>query len=63
MNMHEMSCINGRQVLLDFINGQVPNFAHLNDESKFIYLMTCEQESILKELAKFVFISFKNRPQ
>ena len=55
--------LNERTILLDIVNKLVPNFKNLIEDQKFLYLMTCEDTIIMKELGKYVFNSFKTRDE
>ena len=45
--------------MYDKISGIYSNFIHLNDEDKFIFLMTNTDRRILNWLGKFVYQSFQ----
>ena len=45
--------------MYDKISGIYSNFIHLNDEDKFIFLMTNTDHRILNWLGKFVYQSFQ----
>lgn len=52
-----------RSILLKkIVNETVQNFINLNDDQKFIYLMTCEDKEIVMNVEKYVCNSFREMP-
>ena len=49
-----------RNMLYDIVKKSCPNFTALPNENKLIYLLSCENEEIIKEVGNFICKNVKN---
>ena len=52
--------LNERRILYDKVTGKFPEFEHLGDVEKFVFLFTFDDAQMLSWLGKFLYQSFSS---
>ncbi len=50
-----------RAILMSYVSSECPNFSSLSVSNQFIWLLSCENTNILRELGNFLIHSFEKR--